>query len=250
MVGGSVVDFRDQGLILFAPLAMGRKITQVRTRSEDDIDPRNGGNLFGVFDTNGSLNHDDHHYVVIGDLAIVASPQGTVLAVALAASTFGRILGPLHRSLSLLHGVHRGNDNSYSADVGRFLDISLGRVRHANKGHRRRPSAGPNHFGHGFKGQGAVLHLDPQIIVSGFGHGAIDVRVRRENCSAHNRLALFEFLLGRIEKTYWRLLLLPLRYSKPDPQQRQITRIQLQLVPSSHPLSPPVEPSPPRPDES
>src|SRR6266478_2727184 len=61
---------------------MAGKITQVGARSEDDIDPRNGCNLFGVFHTNRSLNHDDHHHVVIGYLAVVASPQSPVLSVA------------------------------------------------------------------------------------------------------------------------------------------------------------------------
>src|SRR5215472_18630623 len=104
---------------------MTGEIPQVRACSKDDIDPWNGGNLFIVFNTDGSFNHNDHHHVLIGDLAVVASPQRSVLTVTLAAPALGWILGPLHRGPRLLHSVHRGNNNSDGADVRSFLDIAL-----------------------------------------------------------------------------------------------------------------------------
>src|SRR6266576_4884537 len=78
-----VVDSRLQRFVLLLALPMPRKIPQVRARSKNHIDPRDRRNLFRVFHADGSLNHNHHHHVLVGDLAIVASPQGPVLPVAL-----------------------------------------------------------------------------------------------------------------------------------------------------------------------
>src|SRR5437899_11951659 len=208
-----VVDSRDQRFIVLLALPMPGEISQVCARRENHIDPRHRRNLFRVFHADGRLNHNHHHHIVIGDLTIVASPQGAVLPVALAAPAFWRIFGPLYIGLRLFHGVHGRNDDSDRANVGRFLNVALSRVRHADKWHRRSPSAGPNHFRHIPIGPRAVLHLDPQKIVSGVGHRAVNVGVWRKNRGANNRLAFTKFLLRRVENPHRRLLLLHLRFS-------------------------------------
>src|SRR5882762_7963011 len=193
-----VVDSRDQGFIFFVALPVAGKVPQVSARGEDHIDPGNGSNLFGILDADRRLNHDYHHHVVIGGLAIVGPVKRAVLAVALAAPAFGRIFGPLHRRLSLLHCVDCGNNNSQSAEVRRLLDVALRRVRHANEGHRRGSPAGPNHSSYVLEREGAVLHLDPQEIVPGVRHGAVHIGVWREDGGAKYLLALFQFLLGGV----------------------------------------------------
>src|SRR5207237_9309230 len=83
-----VVDARNQRLILLVALPMAGKIAQVRASREDDVNPRNRRDPFRVFDADGRLNHNDHHHVVIGDLAVVASPERPILPVALASPAF------------------------------------------------------------------------------------------------------------------------------------------------------------------
>src|SRR5258708_33426984 len=105
-----VVNSRDQGFILLLALPVAGKVTQVSARGEDHIDPGYGSNLFGILDADGRLNHDYHHHVVIGGLAVVGPVKGAVLAVSLARPAFGRVFSPLPPRLRRLPCVHPGRN--------------------------------------------------------------------------------------------------------------------------------------------
>ena len=81
-----------------------------------------------------------------------------------------------------------------------------------------------------------MLHLDPQEIVTGVRHSAIDIRVGREDRGADNLLAFREFLLGSVIKPRWCLLPWQLRLSSRYPAQDNTNRHEQDDLLCSHQL--------------
>ena len=197
-----VVNLGDQLLVLGGVLRESRELAQIVVADDDDIHAGHVGDIEGIGDTGGGLDHDDHEHVFIDGVTVVDTvnaPNGPILAAARTTPSVWWIARPLGTLASAVDVIDGGNNHSQTTDIGGVLDVPFLRVGQADHGDGAGVRAGGDHLLDIGELEGAVLHLEPGIVVM-LGGLAIGGRVHLVLREAEDLLAFEQLLLGGVVK--------------------------------------------------
>ena len=172
------MDDVDGPFVIGRSLAVPGEVSEIAARRKDRGHSRNLGDLVGVRKTLERFDHQNQHHVVVDGVSISArhaAPHRGVerLAPAVAAAAERGEVGPVGRLACFLNGVYRRHDDDQRARIERVLDLAFVGVGHAHTRNRLGIRTGPPHTRNGLPVVLIVLHLGPDEVVAGIGHGAV-----------------------------------------------------------------------------
>src|SRR5690606_36770694 len=106
--------------------------------------------------------------------------------------------GPLYGFGCFFCSVDRGNHNDHGACVHGTLELALGGFSDTNARDGRSIGAFTIHRSNRFPVGLLVLHFDPDEVVAGVSHGAVNARIVRANGAAEDVLTGKQLLLGGV----------------------------------------------------
>ena len=188
------MDDVDLPLVVGIALLVAGEIAEIAAGREDRMHARHLGDLVGVLQSLQRFDHQDQHDIVVDGVAIAAgniAPHVGIERVAAAEAALAerREIGPIPGRDRFLDGVDGRDDEHQRAGIERMLDLEFVRVWHPRAGNRLGVRAGPPRHGGLVPCGRRMLHLGPDEVVSGIGHGAIGARIGRRDHGAADQLA-------------------------------------------------------------